>query len=141
VHTPDGTTGDWHDMFHWRDGVDRPHQVTLGGSAEVDTNALYGDWGVYEGRDRLVAKGLDVPADVGEVFVADHFRAILDLLCRSLAKYGRVLNLNGATTDWLDTPEQQRLVLEQATRLAEVLDVEGQRALASWIEREYREAA
>ena len=42
---------------------------------------------------------------------------ILDLLFRSLHRWGRVLNLTGATTDWLDTREQGERLLEQATLL------------------------
>ena len=51
------------------------------------------------------------------VYIANHSRAILDLLYRSLHRWGRVLNLTGATTDWLDTKEQGEQLLEQATML------------------------
>lgn len=58
VQTPEGTSGDWHDVFHWQEGYDNPSQVTLGGSTEIDTTPIYGGWGVYEGKDRLLAMGL-----------------------------------------------------------------------------------
>jgi hypothetical protein len=141
IPAPEGTTGDWHDVFYWRQGIDRPRTILLGGGDEVDTNAVYGDLGVYEGRAQLVAKGLTVPVGVTEVYVANHFRAILDLVYRSLRRYGRVLNLRGATTDWLDTPEQQQYVLDQAARLSDVLDEPQRQALAAWIAGERREAA
>jgi hypothetical protein len=140
VSAPEGTTGDWHDVFHWQANSERPRTVTLGGSSDTDTNAIYGDLGVYEGRDRLLDKGLDIPADMTEVYLANHFRAMLDLLYRSLSRHGRVLNLTGATTDWLDTPEQQEFVLAQATRMADLFDEDAQRALAAWIEGERQRA-
>lgn len=43
-------------------------------------------WGVYEGKDRLLAMGLAVPSEVREVYLANHTRAILDLLYRSLTR-------------------------------------------------------
>lgn len=138
VRPPEGTTGDWHDVFHWRDGVDRPRVVQVAGVTVADTHALFGDFGVYEGRDRLVGKGLAIPADVREVFVANHLRAILDLLHASLREHGAVLNLTGATDDWLDTPEQQETVLELAPRIAAVVAPTAQAALHAWIVRERR---
>ncbi|MDR0178041.1 hypothetical protein [Actinomyces oris] len=62
IQEPDGEGGDWHDVFHWREGVDDPDEVMLGGTAEVDTNHIYADLGIYEGRDSLLAKGLELPA-------------------------------------------------------------------------------
>jgi hypothetical protein len=140
VSAPEGTTGDWHDVFHWQANSERSRTVTLGGSGDTDTNAIYGDLGVYEGRDRLLDKGLDLPANMTEVYLANHFRAVLDLLYRSLSRHGRVLNLTGATTDWLDTPEQQEFVLVQAIRMADQFDADTQRALATWIEGERQRA-
>ena len=43
------------------------------------------------------------------VYIANHSRAILDLLYRSLNRWGRVLNLTGATRD------QGERLLEQST--------------------------
>ena len=99
VQCPEGTTGDQHDVFHWfyRPGIrEEAPTVTLGGSDELDTNAIYGDLGVYEGRERLLAKGLNIAPEIREVYVANHYRAILDLLYESLTHYGRVYNLTGA---------------------------------------------
>ena len=88
--------------------------MTLAGIGDIETTSIYGDLGIYEGRDRLVAQGLDIPAGMQGVYIANHSRAILDLLYRSLHRRGRVLNLTGATTDWLDTKEQGEQLLEQA---------------------------
>lgn len=134
VQAPEGTSGDWHDVFHWQEGYDNPPQVTLGGSsAEVDTAPIYGGWGVYEGKDRLLAMGLAVPSETREVYLANHTRAILDLLYRSLTRWGRVLNLTGAATDWLDTYEQGVFLLEQAEHMAPHFPEAAQDELRRWI--------
>ena len=77
---PEGTSGDWHDVFHWQDGTEQPRQVTLAGMGDIDTSPIYGDLGIYEGRDRLVAQGLDIPIGMQQVYIANHSRAIEQLL-------------------------------------------------------------
>lgn len=133
---PEGTTGDWHDVFHWRQGIDRPGHVLIGGSEELDTNAIYDNLGIYEGKASLQNLGLDLPLGTEHIYVANHFRAILDLLYRSLSRYQAVFNLTGATEDWLDTPEQCDYLLDQAARLAPSLTERAQAALRSWINHE-----
>ena len=139
VQAPEGTSGDWHDVFHWQEGYDNPSQVTLGGSTEIDTAPIYGGWGVYEGRDRLLTMGLAVPPEAREVYLANHTRAILDLLYRSLTRWGRVLNLTGAATDWLDTYEQGVFLLKQSEHLAPHFPEAAQDELRRWIEGEAAE--
>lgn len=139
VHAPDGsdTSGDWHDVFHWRDGLDHPAEVWVAGhEPNSDTNAIYGDMGVYEGKDRL--SGLEIDPNIQEVWIADHFRAILDMLYRSLKRYDQVHGLRGATEDWLDTPEQKEFLLAQAARLSDWLTPAQQAALKTWIDYERR---
>ena len=72
------------------------------------------------------------------VYIANHSRAILDLLYRSLHRWGRVLNLTGATTDWLDTREQGERLLEQATMLEFSFHPAAQDELRRWIAYEAR---
>lgn len=135
VQAPEGTSGDWHDVFHWQEGRDRPRQVTLGGSTEIDTSPIYGSYGIYQGRQRLESMGLVLP-QTGEVYLANHTRAILDLLYRSLTRWGRILNLTGASTDWLDTYDQGVFLLEQAARLAPHFPHTAQDELRRWVNNE-----
>ncbi|QQO77397.1 hypothetical protein [Actinomyces sp. HMT897] len=41
---------------------------------------------IGSGQEHLEHQGLVVPPDVGEVYVADHVRAVLDLVYRSLTR-------------------------------------------------------
>ena len=137
IPAPEGTFGDWHDVFHHpEDAPDRAWKLQLGGSDWVDTNHIYQDLGVYQGLDNILHKGLQVPDDMTEVWVANHFRAILDLIYRSLQRFDDIYGLEAATTDWLDTPEQQTYLLEQATLMLPHLSHEHQEKLAAWIEQE-----
>lgn len=136
IPAPEGTTGDWHDVFHWREGIDRPGRVLVGGSEELDTNPIYGTLGIYEGKARLESLGLELPPGTEQVYVANHSRAILDLLYRSLTRFQAVFNLTGATEDWLDTPEQRDYLLTQAERLTPTLAERGRAALGDWIKHE-----
>ena len=81
----------------------------------------------------MVAQGLDIPIGMQQVYIANHSRAILDLLYRSLHRWGRVLNLTGATTDWLDTREQGEQLLKQATMLEPSFHPAAQEELRRWI--------
>ena len=51
---------------------------------DIETTPIYGDLCINEGRDRLVAQGLDIPAGMQRVYIANPSRAILDLLYRFL---------------------------------------------------------
>jgi len=82
---------------------------------------------------------LAVPPEAREVYLANHTRAILDLLYRSLTRWGRVLNLTGATTDWLETYEQGVFLPEQAEHLEPRFPETTQDELRRWIEGEAAE--
>lgn len=133
---PEGTSGDWHDVFYSAPSARRTRQIQLGGSDWVNTNHIYNDFGIYEGRETVLAKGLELPEGMTEVWVANHFRATLDLIYRSLQKFDDVFGLESATTDWLDTPEQQQYELELAGMMLPHLSEERQVKLAAWIDAE-----
>lgn len=136
IQEPDGEGGDWHDVFHWQEGYENQPEVTLAGSPEIDTVPIYGHLGVYEGRQQLTTQGLTINPAITEVYLADHTRAILDLLYQSLARTGHVYNLTGATTDWLETHQRGQLVLQQAARMAPRFPEAAQAELQRWISSE-----
>lgn len=140
VHPPEDTSGDWHDVFHWREGLDRPGKIWIAGRDSFpDTNPIYGDMGIYDGTDQIRLKNLDIDSSIKEIWIANHFRAILDMLYRSLKLTSEVHGLRGATEDWVDTPEQKDFVLSQAALLNDWLDDTQKVALAEWIDYERRE--
>ena len=136
IEAPEDTSGDWHDVFHWLEGRRQRRPILCGGTDEVNTNHIYGDLGVYEGRANVAKKGLVFPAEMTEIYVANHFRAILDMVYRSLQEFDKIYNLHGATVDWLDTLEQQHYVLDLAAQMTPYLSEAQQVQLNNWIESE-----
>ena len=67
-------------------------------------------------------KGLVGEASVGHVLKFEY--------------YGRIYNLTGATTDWLETYQRGQLVLEQASRMAPSFPEAAQAELQCWISSE-----
>ncbi len=134
IQSPEGTSGDWHDVFCWLEG-EKPRTVTLGGTEDIDTTPIYGDLGIYEGRDRIGSRAI-IPEDVEEVYIANHFRAVWDLLYQSLVRYGKIYNLDDASIDWFDTPEQQTYLLDKAEWLLPHLPTASQAVLRNWIAKE-----
>ncbi|MDR0626389.1 MAG: hypothetical protein LBG11_03875 [Bifidobacteriaceae bacterium] len=137
LHSADGPSGDWHDVYHWRVGIDQPRQVRLGGErTDTNTNPIYGDWGVYDARSILESKGLEI-VPRGPVWAADYYRAICDMLWHSLSRFGTVMNLDGATDDWLDTPAQKHMALDAARLMRPALPTaDAKHALDRWISGE-----
>ena len=78
-------------------------------------------------------------SEVYEVYLAWPTIPRLDLLYRSLTRWGHVLNLTSAATDWLDTYEQGALLLEQAEHMTPHFPETAQNELRRWIEGEAAE--
>lgn len=139
IHGDDDSHGDWHEVFWYPIGVREPPPVSLGGQGCFDTNPVYGTEGVREARASVVRLGLVVAPEVSEVYVANHTRAILDLLHCEIKTYGRPTNTIQSSWDWLDTAEQRDQLLMQAPRLAALLEtVEEVQQLNEWVSHERR---
>ena len=107
IQAPEGTSGDWHDVFTWIEGYQPERVILVGGDTEeINTVPIYGSLGIYEGLGNLLQRGLELPDGMTEAYVANHTRAILDMLYGTLHRHGKIYNLIGAATDWLDTLEQ-----------------------------------
>lgn len=136
VRAPEGTTGDWHNPFRYKN-PERPPKVSLAGEGlDWNTNPFLVDWGIYEGKNTFLRMKLHMDPDIKEVYIANHFRAILDLLYRDIKVTGRGDTLKYATSDWLDTQGQKDLLLEKATLLQNAFEGKNKQALLDWIEIE-----
>jgi hypothetical protein len=132
---PEGTNGDWHFSTVFYSNDDEPAELQLAGDGEaLNTNHIYGQYGIYECSAAMGRTGLDVPT--GNVYSANHFRAILDMLYWSLARHNRVIGLIGATEDWLDTQDQKNFLLLKANDLLPYLRERERAGLQSWIDQE-----
>ncbi|NRA88160.1 MAG: hypothetical protein HRU28_12385 [Rhizobiales bacterium] len=104
---PDEDTGDWHFMpsFFIKDGEADRSVVIAGKGCKVDTTPSLKDLGVREMSDILIDQG--VIKVKTPVYVANHYRAIADLVMADLLS-GRRPTVAGVSdiNDWLDTEEQ-----------------------------------
>jgi hypothetical protein len=137
IVTPDmETCGDWHGFIwdivrKWPDP-----KVTIAGNGErINTNSVYADYGIYEGGDILRKMGIE--SGSGMIYIANHYRALLDLVYASIARYGKVLNLAGATDDFLSTEEQKKIFLNMTNKMETMFDSrERKAALVHWVWKE-----
>jgi hypothetical protein len=74
----------------------------------------------------------------GNVYIADYYRALLDLLYYGLCTYEDILNLNGATEDWLDTVRQKELVIGMIRKERKRFTEKARENLDAWIAGEMR---
>lgn len=136
---PEGTTGDSNFMsvFYDINKSGKKLNLQLAGEAQVlNTNHIYGEYGIYECSEGMRKLGLYIPEEIAVVYAANHYRAILDLLYDSLRTHQQVIGLTGTTEEWLDTPEQKVLVLEKAAQMLPFLSEPESEELRRWIEKE-----
>lgn len=138
LQAPEGTSGDWHfTNVYYAPAAGDTISLQLAGEGEtINTNNIYGDYGVYECSTTMRKAGLSIPAHISAVYAANHYRAILDLLFRSLQLHHKVIGLIGATEDWLDTNEQKEFLLQKATDMLSFLSPIDAAELQKWIDKE-----
>ncbi|NCU29195.1 hypothetical protein EOM60_01120 [Candidatus Saccharibacteria bacterium] len=133
----DEEVADWHTGIFWRPvGIDgRQTEVTLGGEgSKHNTNPIYRQYGVRDAKDQLIRIGLSLPEDAKKVYVADHARAILDMLFFQLKESGEAAQLTNAA-EWLRKPRAKDL-LAKAALLDAFLNDSQKEGLARWIDHE-----
>lgn len=124
-------------ILFWSKNAQKIGKVDLAGEGlKWNTNPYLGNYGIYEGKKRLLGMKLFIADGIKEVFIANHFRAILDLLFHDIVVLGRCDTLQYATRDWLNTQEQKDLLLEKATLLLEAFEDGNKRILLDWIDEE-----
>jgi len=105
IPAPENTGGDWHFCGIF-DSPRFPDNLTLGGEGlDWNTNPVFGNYGIHECSEILRSRGIFISPGI-RVYSANHYRAILDMLYRSVSS-GRIprhLEIEG----WLDSDEQKR---------------------------------
>jgi hypothetical protein len=132
---PEGTSGDWHfiNCFYRNEPGDAAFVAGEGGA--VNTNTIYGDFGVYDCAGTLKKLRLEF-AEGSAPYAANHFRAILDLMYEDLAAGNYPGFMQFASEDYLDTAEQKSFLLEKASEMQKHISLDGQKLLRRWIDKE-----
>lgn len=138
LRVPGEITGDWHEDLDLFTDPDSPHTLpVVGEGCWIDSTKSLGSKGVREMSDLFVAKDV-IPAGCGEVWVANHYRAITDYAlmdvtdcrCARSARFAPVYNIN----KWLDTKEQiEHLVEEYLTHLGNQLPARERELHDEWL--------
>ena len=129
IPAPENTGGDWHFGGTFR-SPSFPDNIGLAGEGlEWNTNALFGDYGIHECSDILRSRGISIPDGV-QVFSANHYRAILDMLYRSVSSGQIPQHLS--IGDWLDTEEHKRVLFCLLDQFSHRFSQPEQRLIASW---------
>jgi hypothetical protein len=138
LHHPeiaDEPTGDWHGNI-WDEIRALPDKrVTYGGvGEEIDTLNVWGGFGINDETEMVRKMGIE--ANGGIVFIADKYRAVLDLLYYMLKKHEEPLNMNGILDDWFDTEEQKEVIIKMITAERKSFTENAEERLEEWIRKE-----
>lgn len=135
LQNKDEPSGDWHG-FIWDAITELPNtDVTYAGKNHaINTFDIWGDFGIFDDTDTFLKKKIILKTK--KIFIANYYRAILDLLYFSLSKYEDVLNLNCATDDYFDTEEQKQLIIEKINFANTHISPKAVLNLKKWIDRE-----
>jgi hypothetical protein len=138
IHHPENTnepTGDWHGYI-W-DGIKKlpDNKITYAGNGfKINTFHVWSDFGVYE--DSEYFKKMGIVTTENNIYIADYFRAILDLIYFNLFYFNNLLGLNCITYDHLDNDDQIKTVLNEAEKLKTHINSNQLLILEEWIKNE-----
>ncbi len=123
--------GDWHfrEAFFGR-GSKKPKIFIAGAGERWNTNAILGSFGVYECSDILRKLGVNIPLDE-EVYAANHYRAILDMIYLSI-KNQQIPNYIEIDR-WFDTGWQKEKLFQHIQKLESHLSKPEQELLEQWL--------
>jgi hypothetical protein len=95
------TFGDWHGSIWNNINIYPNKKIThFGELGEFNTNMILGDYGIYEGKNMLIEKK-NIKTDVEYLYIANHIRAVLDLLYYYLSEHKVVWEVGEAAKDFI----------------------------------------
>jgi len=130
IPAPEKTGGDWHFWGIFDSPYFPDNLIMAGEGLEWNTNALFGEYGIHECSDILRGRGIPVPKGTN-VYSANHYRAILDMLYRSVSSGHIPQHL--AIDDWLDTEEHKSVLFSLLDQFSHRFSPTEQRLIDSWI--------
>lgn len=129
----DGTGFDWHFHNFWGN---ESRQIKLyGKGTDVDTNHIYGYYGIADRSRRLALNHI---VSVDPIYIANHHRAALDSLYEYLTKYNTIGYVKGCVEDYFYREEEAKKLFRQILRMRIYLDEERREILDEWLAREFR---
>jgi hypothetical protein len=132
VPFPEEGYGDWHfiEAFHGR-GAKTPKIFLAGDGEKWNTNAIFGNFGIYECSEKLRKLGIDVPAGK-KIYVAGHYRAVLDMLYRTIKQgyYPSHLDID----QWFDNENQKKILIQKIKEMKNHLSQTEWSLVEQWLQ-------
>lgn len=126
--SPNGT-GDWHlvETF-FRPRQQRSRTFLAGFGCETDTNSYLADHGIYECS--AIMDELQIPHPQGEVYAANHARAIADLVLGAVLSDGSPDYIQ--LDDWMPSESDKKEVFDLICMAFSKLNPEQQHKVKVW---------
>jgi hypothetical protein len=131
------TTGDWHGNI-WNGITMFPSKdvSTGGGQGDINTVMIWGDYGIYEGKRYLLNKKIQVESE--NVFVANHIRAVLDMVYKGIKKYGMIWEVDNASVEYLGNEASKQEMLGASKEILPFLNKKELSVYKKWYKHEKR---
>jgi hypothetical protein len=127
---PGVTTGGWHVLAYW-DRESGVCKVSLAGIHFPDTSVFFGDAGVLDASQMLADRGWR--ADGKRVWIADHFRAVADMVVRWALSDS--LNCNVEIREWFPADvDRQRFLALMCTAKGRLRDLGKLERVERWLD-------
>lgn len=128
----DGTGFDWHFTNYWKGG-NIPIKL-YGEGKEINTNHIFGYYGVANREERLRSLGLNIR----RVYIANHHRAIVDMVYEYLTKYNQIGYAKGCVDDYFFNEKDAVSLFRQLIKMSNYLDSDKGEILYGWLSKEFR---
>ncbi|WP_411344758.1 hypothetical protein ACE3MZ_01305 [Paenibacillus sp. WLX1005] len=128
----DNTNSDWHFANYWLI-KNKPIEL-FGVGSKADTTPIFGNQGVENRAYSLRRYGIEV----SKVYIADHTRAFVDLVYRTLKSTGRIGYAKGMKDEIFNNIEQVNQVFDMLVKLLPYLNEDSKEVLDEWLSREFR---
>jgi len=131
------TTGDWHSGIWDKISVYPSKHIKIAGSVtDLNTNNIWGDYGVYDGREELQNIGIKIMYN--SVYIANHNRAILDMLYDYVVNVGIIFEIDNASNEYLGDRENIIEMLKMSKMIVKYLNEKQLHIFNMWYNNEIK---
>ena len=129
------TVGDWHEGVWTHIKVFPSEYITMGGLLyKYNTLKIWDEYGIYEGREYIENLGIKCFDD--NIYIANHKRAILDMLYMYLKEFGMIWEIEDASWQFIANIENIKEMLEMSKKIINYLSEKQLIEYYAWYENE-----
>jgi hypothetical protein len=129
------TPGVWHgSIWHPIKRFPGKKVWTGGKKGDIDTTLIWQDYGIYEAKKEITKK--HIKTGLGKVYIANHIRAILDMLYDMIHTVGIISEIDNASMDYLGGSTSRDELLMRSKLMEKCLNWEELEVYKEWYEHE-----